>query len=78
MNRITQYLPEISAFDGRNFDPALPLQFNFCRHYDPTPGAWWNEAPVGYAGDDENVRPYRVTTPTTNPMRLDTDLPIGR
>jgi hypothetical protein len=77
MNRITQYLSDIFAFDGRNFDPSLPLQFNQHRHDDPTPGVWLNEEPVGYAGGDENVRPYRVSPSQNSPISVDTDPPSG-
>ncbi len=69
MNRISQYYasddlfeaaerPELFAFDGHNLDPSVPLQFNQHRHYDPTPGMWLTEDPVGFAGDEQNVRKY--------------------
>lgn len=74
MNRITQYLPE--TFDGRDFDPSLPLQFNQARHYDPTPGLWLNEEPVGYEADETNVREY-VGPSQNNPTSVDRDLPTG-
>jgi hypothetical protein len=74
MNRITSYLAEFS--DDDNFDPSLPLQWNQHRHYDPTPGMWLNEDPVGYAGDDENVRKY-IGPPATNPTSVDTAPPNG-
>lgn len=76
MNRITQYCPDI--FDGSDLDPSLPLQFNQARHYDPTPGVWINEEPVGYAGDNANVRPYRVSPAQDNPISDDRDQPTGR
>lgn len=70
MNRITQYvslddllpvddLDEAFAFDGNlhDLDPASLLN-NQIRHYDPTPGRWISEAPVGYNGDDANLTPY--------------------
>jgi RHS repeat-associated protein len=69
MNRITQYLlddlaqaddlDEAFAFDGNlhDLDPAS-LQNNQIRWFDPTPGRWLDESPVGYEGDDVNVTPY--------------------
>ncbi|MEX2176786.1 MAG: hypothetical protein WD872_20635 [Pirellulaceae bacterium] len=71
MNRITQYLPlddlypvekideaRLFAFDGRDLDPASLVNHHL-RHFDPTPGQWLSEDPVGYsAGDDANLRPY--------------------
>jgi hypothetical protein len=57
----------------------LPLQLNQARHYDPTPGVWPNEEPVGYTGDDENLWKYvgRVTTLKTSPTSVDTAPPTG-
>lgn len=77
MNRITQYQP--GNFISRDFDPSLPLQLNQARHYDPTPGIWLNEEPVGYAGGKENVRKYvgRVSPSQNNPISVDTDPPTG-
>lgn len=74
MNRITQYLSKIFAFDSSDFDPSLPLQLNQHRHYDPTPGVWLNEEPIGYEADGANMRKYvpRVSPPTTNPTSVDT------
>jgi RHS repeat-associated protein len=70
MNRITQYLSlddllpvddldEAFAFDGNlhDLDPA-DLQNNQIRWFDPTPGKWLSEDPIGYHGDDVNVTPY--------------------
>lgn len=67
MNRITQYLPpdelfcaeELDegspfAFDGSNLDPAS-LTCHQIRHYDPTPGQWLSEEPIGHESDDANV-----------------------
>jgi RHS repeat-associated protein len=63
MNRITQYLSldDLLAgddLDGSKFDLATGLQNNQHRHFDPTPGRWMSEAPIGYEGGDVNVTPY--------------------
>jgi hypothetical protein len=41
------------AFDGR--DPAS-LQRN--RHFDPAPGLWLDENPLGDESGDDNLHPY--------------------
>jgi hypothetical protein len=39
---------------------SLPgLQFNLNRHFDPTPGRWVSDEPVGCAIGDGNVTRYR-------------------
>ena len=73
MNRITHYLPDdelfsiddlgesMFAFDGRDLDRDLDrgaLRNNQLRYFDPTPGLWLDESPVGYEGQAENVTPY--------------------
>ena len=70
MNRITQYLPDdelfsvddldeaMFAFDGRDLDPTVVLHNHHMPHFDPTPGRWLDESPVGYEGGDEHVTPY--------------------
>ncbi len=65
MNRIARYLDDLAqvddeafAFDGSKFDLATGLHNHQLRHYDPTPGRWLDESPVGYEGDDANVTPY--------------------
>lgn len=67
MNRITQYLSlddllsvddELFAFDASKFDLETDRQNNQLRHFDPTPGKWLSEDPIGYEGDDVNVTPY--------------------
>ena len=62
MNRITQYLRlddllsvDDELFDGSKFDLAKGLHDNRNPHYDPTPGKWMSEAPIGYHGDDASV-----------------------
>jgi RHS repeat-associated protein len=45
------------AYDGRDFDPEVGLQYNRARHYDPTVGRWINQDPIGYEAGDAN--PYR-------------------
>lgn len=66
MNRITRYLrlddllqvDDLPTFDGSKFDLATGLQNNQHRHFDPTPGRWLDESPLGYDGDGENLHPY--------------------
>ena len=71
MNRITKYFPhdelfsvgetdqaKLLAFEGREIDSAAELQNNSMRHYDPTPGVWLDESPVGCEADAMNVRRY--------------------
>ncbi len=71
MNRISPFLPDVDSseadpslddecflqFDGRILGPE-GLQVNHFRHYDPTPGQWLNEDPIGYEAGSENLRPY--------------------
>jgi RHS repeat-associated protein len=65
MNRIIRYLrlddllaDDDELFDGSKFDLATGLQDNRHRHYDPTPGKWMSDEPLGYNADDVNVTPY--------------------
>jgi len=48
----------------RRFDITAGLQYKLNRHYDPTPGQWLSEAPVGYAGSDKNLTRYVTTRPS--------------
>ena len=43
---------------GSADDLVVGLQNNLCRHYDPTPGSWLSEDPIGFEGGDENLRKY--------------------
>jgi RHS repeat-associated protein len=57
MNRIARYflLDDLAQVDDLD---AASLHNNQLRHYDPTPGKWLSEDPIGYCGDDANVTPY--------------------
>gem|GEM_PF-1995991 len=37
-------------------DEFAGLQYNQCRHYDPTPGRYCSEDPIGYDGGDESLQ----------------------
>ncbi len=50
-------LPKVAACETSQ-QPREPLQFNCHRHYDPTPGQWLSEEPIGWEGLDENLRRY--------------------
>jgi hypothetical protein len=62
LNRIARYFAvagqEVLEFDPRGFEPSLPLQTNFLRHFDPKPGLWLNEEPVANAAGETNLRKY--------------------
>jgi hypothetical protein len=70
MNRIARYYADQTSechdFDPRGFDPSLPLQTNWCRHFDPTPGAWLTEEPIAFAADEANLRKYMGQDDTGN------------
>lgn len=66
MNRITQYLrlddlaqvDNLPTFDGSKFDLETGLCDNRHRHYDPTPGQWMSDEPLGYEGGSPNLYCY--------------------
>jgi RHS repeat-associated protein len=59
MSRIALYFaPEWRQFTGREFDPERALQSHYTRHYDPTPGQWLSEEPVGNESGDANLYSY--------------------
>jgi RHS repeat-associated protein len=45
-------------FTVRKSDSNEALLYNRARHYDPTPGRWLNEEPVGFDSGDEHTYPY--------------------
>jgi RHS repeat-associated protein len=61
------------AFTARDRDPETGLQYHRARYYDPTPGRWVNEDPIGFAGDPTNVNRYASNSPLvyTDPYGLD-------
>lgn len=61
-----EFFNEQFAFKGE----ATDLQYNPVRHYDPTPGRWLSEEPVGCNADSANfyVAP-RQTPPESTVAR---------
>jgi len=55
----TRYL-----FAGRERDPSTGLQYNRHRWYDPGPGRFINEDPIGFGGGDANLYRYAGNSPT--------------
>jgi RHS repeat-associated protein len=53
------------AFTARERDVETGLQYHRARYYDPTPGRWLSEDPIGFSARDPNLAPY-VTNATTN------------
>src|SRR5262249_47048560 len=51
-------------FTGREFDSESGLQYNDARYYDPKPGRWYEQDPLGL-GPDPNVYRYVRNNPTT-------------
>lgn len=57
------------AYDGRDFDPEVGLQYNRARHYDPEMGRWINLDPIGFEDGANLYRyvgngPCNLTDPT--------------
>jgi RHS repeat-associated protein len=61
------------AFTGRDRDPETGLQYHRARYYDPTPGRWLSEDPIGFAARDANLRRYVHNDPIAfrDPSGLD-------
>ncbi|MEX2175570.1 MAG: hypothetical protein WD872_14500, partial [Pirellulaceae bacterium] len=49
--------PSSAVANGRDLDPATLVNLRV-RYFDPTPGQWLSEEPVGCRADDANVTPY--------------------
>jgi RHS repeat-associated protein len=45
-------------FTSRELDGEEALQYNRARHYDPTPGRWLDEDPMGLDAGEEHMYPY--------------------
>jgi RHS repeat-associated protein len=50
-------------FTGKPFDAAVGLQYNVNRWYDPGPGRWISEDPIGFAGGDANLNRFVGNSP---------------
>ena len=46
------------AFTARDRDVETGLQYHRARYYDPTPGRWLSEDPIGFDGDPGNLVRY--------------------
>ncbi len=52
------------GFTGRPFDPAIGLQNNLNRWYDPATGNWLSQDPTGFTAGDTNLYRYCGNSPT--------------
>jgi RHS repeat-associated protein len=52
-------------FTAREFDTKQSLLYNRTRYYDPAPGCWTSEDPVGFDASDEHL--YRYPAPLAGP-----------
>jgi RHS repeat-associated protein len=51
--------PTVSyAYTGREWDPAINLQYNRNRWYDPGTGRWISQDPIGFRAGDQNLYRY--------------------
>ncbi len=43
---------------ARDFEAATGLQYNVARRYDPTPGQWLSEDPLGFGPGDAHLEKW--------------------
>jgi RHS repeat-associated protein len=51
------------AFTGRDRDEETGLQYHRARYYDPTPGRWLSEDPIGFEAGDTHLDRYIENNP---------------
>jgi RHS repeat-associated protein len=61
----TGSLTNYFRFTGREFDTESGLYFLRNRYYDSLSGRFWNEDPLGFAGDDVNFYTYVQNSPVS-------------